>query len=359
MIKVRIALIGCGRVANHYKYILSQIDNDLFKICAVVDTDINKASAFGKHLGCDYFTSFDDLIVEHKIDLSIILTPSGMHYHHAKFFLMRNVNVLVEKPLAMLPEHCNELSSLANENGLLLCVAFQNRFNKALGHLKKTRDSGQLGKIISASIRLRWCRLQSYYEDGWHGTWLMDGGVINQQAIHHVDALNWILGPVYSISAISTNRLNSLEAEDTMVCIGKFESGALFTVEATTSARPIDYEASLSIVAENGVVEVGGVALNEIKRWDIINQSKVSLANVKALYNETFDSGYGLGHIELLTQTFDAILEKKVVSPVEMESAKFTTSIIHSIYASVEAGSIINLKDKKVSKYLGRQKNER
>ena len=110
---------------------------------------------------------------------------------------------------------------------------------------------------------MRWCRLQDYYEDGWHGTWKYDGGVINQQAIHHVDALNWLLGPVDSLTATITNRLNNLEAEDTLVSIMKFENGALGTIEATTAARPEDFEASLSVVGENGMVLVGGIALNK------------------------------------------------------------------------------------------------
>ena len=86
---------------------------------------------------------------------------------------------------------------------------------------------------------------KSYYEDGWHGTWAQDGGVINQQAIHHVDAINWLLGPIDSLTATISNQLNDLEAEDTLVAIMKFENGALGTIEATTAARPEDFAASL------------------------------------------------------------------------------------------------------------------
>ena len=81
---------------------------------------------------------------------------------------------------------------------------------------KKAFESNRFGKLVSVSVRLRWCRLQEYYDDGWHGTWAQDGGVTNQQAIHHVDALTWICGEVKSVSAISAKRANKLQAEDTL-----------------------------------------------------------------------------------------------------------------------------------------------
>ena len=93
-------------------------------------------------------------------------------------------------------------------------------------------------------------------------------GVTNQQAIHHVDALTWICGDAKSVSAMSANRANKLEAEDTLVAAIELENGGLATLELTTAARPKDIEASITITGTNGVAQIGGVALNKIEQWN-------------------------------------------------------------------------------------------
>ena len=150
---------------------------------------------------------------------------------------------------------------------LMLGVVYQNRLNPAIQFLKNELNKGVFGKIITASIRLRWARYQDYYEDEWHGTWKQDGGVINQQAIHHVDVMNWLCGPVTEVCATGGNLINNLEAEDTMVGIIKFKNGSFGTIEATTGLRPKDQEASISIVGDKAIATVGGIALNKIEKW--------------------------------------------------------------------------------------------
>ena len=129
---------------------------------------------------------------EIKVDLIIILTPSGLHYEHSNLALNFGFNVLVEKPICLLPADAEKLYKKAKSKKLLLGVGFQNRYNKAIVFLKNALDKKLFGKIVSISVVLRWCRFQNYYSDDWHGTWKFDGGVINQQAIHHIDALNYI-----------------------------------------------------------------------------------------------------------------------------------------------------------------------
>ena len=98
----------------------------------------------------------------------------------------------------------NYLVKLAKKNKLIYSIFFQNRFNKAIKTLKEAVENNKFGKINICSIKLHWCRYQSYYEDAWHGTWLNDGGVINQQAIHHIDALSYIGGEIESVCALCT-----------------------------------------------------------------------------------------------------------------------------------------------------------
>ena len=136
-----------------------------------------------------------------------------------------------------------------DENNCKLFIIKQNRFNVPVLKLREAIESNRFGKLVLGTVRVRWARHQSYYDqDSWRGTWALDGGVINQQAIHHVDVINWLMGPITELCSTAGNRLNRLEAEDTLVSILKFSNGAFGTIEATTAARPIDYEASLSVV---------------------------------------------------------------------------------------------------------------
>ena len=270
MNKIRIVTIGCGRVAEHYKKILDSGVVSNWRMVGFYDVLNDRAEYFAQHFNTKSYESFESMLETAKPDLVLILTPSGLHYQHTKTAFDYDCHVLCEKPITMLPSQAEELEQIASTKNLMYGTAFQNRLNPAITALRKALKESRFGKIITATICLRWCRYQDYYEEGWHGTWSQDGGVINQQAIHHVDALNWLLGPIESINATITNRLNDLEAEDTLVAIMKFENGALGTIEATTAARPEDFEASLSVVGEKGMVLVGGIALNKIVTWEFV-----------------------------------------------------------------------------------------
>ena len=292
------------------------------------------------------------MLNQKKIDLAIICSPSGMHYSHASILINKGINVLVEKPLTLTIHQSAKLEIMAKENKVLLNVAFQNRFNPAVQILKKNFLEGRFGKIVTSTIRLRWCRYQEYYNDEWHGKWASDGGVINQQAIHHIDALNWIVGPVEKVCAISTNRLNQLEAEDTLVAILKLKDGGLGTIEATTAARPEDFEASISVVGEKGMVEIGGIALNQIKTWKFIDKIDTD-SNVIQKYSQDVPTGYGLSHITLLQKIIDSLLKKEKKNIISAKETILSTKLIHALYKSDETKKWVLLSDEPISQRLG------
>ena len=351
--KLSIAFIGLGRVYNHYKNILKDFKIYEVNVVGVCDKNKNKVNEEAKYWDCDGYQSYKDMIEAIDADLLLILTPSGLHYEHAKYCLENDLNVLVEKPLTMTPLKSIELMDLSKSRKKMLSVAFQNRFNPAIKFLKKIVREGSLGKIITVSIRLRWCRYQEYYEDDWHGTWLMDGGVINQQAIHHLDAMTWIFGPIDSVCASSENRLNKLEAEDTLVAIAKFKNGSLGTIEATTAARDEDFEASLEVISEGGIIQIGGIALNKIKFIKLKNLDKKVSEEIIQNFSQNVKTGYGLSHSEILENTFEALINGDINAPVEVSTTLPTTYLVHSIYKSVESNKWISLDSMPTSEKLG------
>ncbi len=351
--KVKVAILGAGNVAKHYRNILKKVPNTSYEIVGICDIDENAASLLASDFGCRYFNEINLLIHSVNPDLMIILTPSGLHFEHAKTALENGCHVIVEKPISNLPFEASTLKKIAQKNKKMIVVAFQNRLNPAIQCLKKAIDNKRFGKIITSTIRLRWCRYQDYYNDGWHGTWALDGGVINQQAIHHVDVMNWLMGPVAELCSSAGNRLNNLEAEDTLVSILKFNNGALGTIEATTAARPIDYEASLSVVGEKGYAVIGGVALNIIEKWNFVEPISED-ENAPLRYSVDVPSGYGLSHETLINRTLETIQKKEFCSPIELDSCISTCELIHALYSSNENRQWVKLIDKPISKFLGR-----
>jgi predicted dehydrogenase len=349
---IRIALIGCGRVAQHYKKIFDSGVVSNWEFVGCFDILRSRAKDFASHFNAKSYDSFESMLIKASPDLVLILTPSGLHYQHTKIAFDFNCNVLCEKPITMMPSEAEELKKIASKKNLMYGTAFQNRLNPAIRALENAIKGNRFGKIITATIRLRWCRYQDYYEDGWHGTWAQDGGVINQQAIHHVDAINWLLGPIESVNATITNRLNNLEAEDTLVAMMKFQNGALGTIEATTAARPEDFEASLSVVGEKGMVLVGGIALNKIETWKFI-ESNPDDELVQKNSSQDVETGYGISHGPLLQNVIDALQKNSTEAFVSPDDAISTARVVHALYKSDEDRSWVELKNKPISNRLG------
>ena len=203
---------------------------------------------------------------------------------------------MVEKPMALKLSDAEMMISACEKNGVELFVIKQNRFNLPIVKLREAIESGRFGKLLIGSIRVRWCRTQKYYDQAeWRGTWSMDGGVLTNQASHHIDMLIWMMGEVESLNAYSATFLSKIEAEDSAVASLKFKNGAIGTIEATTAARPTDQEGSISILGEKGQVEIGGFAMNEIKIWQFDDLKDEEKRDIQK-YSVNPPNVYGYGH---------------------------------------------------------------
>jgi UDP-N-acetyl-2-amino-2-deoxyglucuronate dehydrogenase len=346
-----IAFIGCGRVAQwQAKFFEGGIEG--VSVVSVCDSVEEKALEMASRFNAEAKYDYAEVLAQDNVDIVSIMTESGYHFEHAKQALLAGKHVIVEKPPCMFPEQIIELRDLAVSRNLMYAPIFQNRYNPAIKVLKQAVDDGRFGKLVCASVRLFWCRYQDYYEDGWHGTWRMDGGVLNQQAIHHVDAMQWICGEVDSVNAVQANRLNDLEAEDTTVATVKFENGALGTIEVTTAARPEDMDASLTLVGELGSATIGGVALNEVSHWKFVD-SHPDDVHIPSQYSTEVPNGYGYSHGPLIEDIVRRIREGKYVAPIAPESAAQTVRLIHSLYRSAEDSAVVQLRDDLRSRKLG------
>jgi len=176
--------------------------------------------------------------------------------------------------------------------------------------------------------------------------------VLSQQAIHHLDALRWLGGPVEAVCASGQAVLNKLEAEDTAVAVVRFESGALGTIEATTSARPRDFEASLHLVGEKALAKVGGVAMNHIETWAPVTP-EAGDDTVRERHSQDVPTGYGLSHGPYIRDVLRCLDEGRRDVAVGVEEGLKTLAFLHAIYASMEIGGWVQLADRPESSRLG------
>lgn len=344
---LNIALIGCGRIAGHHCRNITSIEG--LKLTAVCDLEISKAQAYSQEFDVPAYSNYHKMLQIHpEVDVVAIITPSGMHYEHAKEVISRyEKHVIVEKPLFLKISHLNEMYDLAKARGVEIFPVFQNRYNKAVQKVKQALATQELGSTNIFSVRVRWCRPQRYYDlSPWRGTFAMDGGAITNQGVHHIDLLRYLGGEVDEVYANMGTYGSNIEVEDTCVATMKFKNGSVGTLEITTSARPDDFEASISIIGTKGLAQIGGIAVNELQIFTMD-------PSATARHSEDFSKCvYGNGHKQLYQDILNHF-QKVAPYPVDREDATGTITLLHSFYVSNELQQKVRPSQKLESKNLG------
>lgn len=340
---LKIGLVGCGRIAKRHSELLGNGQIEGASLASVCDIVASKAEAIAGIFGVPWFTDMHEMMEQAKPDVVVILTESGLHAEHAIALAPHGKHIIVEKPMALTLDDADEMIRACDQHGIRLFVVKQNRFNVPVIKLREALEAKRFGKLILGTVRVRWCRHQKYYDqDAWRGTWALDGGVLSNQASHHVDLLEWMMGDVESVFAKATTALADIETEDTAVVILKFRSGAMGVIEATTAARPTDLEGSISILGEKGTVEVGGFAVNEMKVWRFEEAAPDDEA-VLTEFSVNPPNIYGFGHQAYYQHVVDCILTEQPQLVDGLEGRR-SLELISAIYESVETGREVSMR---------------
>lgn len=348
----KVALIGCGRVAGHH--CLSIANTEGVSLAAVCDLVEEKAQAYGDEYGIPVFTNYREMLDQHpEINIVAIITPSGMHWEHAREIIGHyGKHVIVEKPTFMRPEHAEQAFTQADEKGVKIFPVFQNRYNKAVKRVRQAITSDELGDIRIISARVRWCRPQRYYDmSPWRGTFSHDGGALTNQCIHHVDLLRYLGGEVKRVNAFMRTLGAEIEVEDTVVATMSYDNETVGILEGTTAARPHDFEASLSIVGSKGLAQIGGVAVNELQ---VFTPDPEECANNSEDFIGIKGHGavYGFGHGEMYRDIV-GYFAGGTPYPVNRKDCISTLKLLHAFYRSDEAGSWVTVDSVEQSQRLG------
>jgi len=351
---LNIGIVGCGRISRRHADLLGMGQITGARLVSVCDIDIDKAKVVSDRYNVPAYTDMDKMLCDEDIDVVVVLTPSGLHAKHVINLAKHGKDIMVEKPMALTLEDADSMIESCDRNNCRLFVIKQNRFNVPVVKLREAYEKNRFGKLVLGTVRVRWARHQSYYDqDAWRGTWSMDGGVLTNQASHHVDMLEWIMGDVESVFARSTTALVNIEAEDTAVVILKFKNGSLGIIEATTATRPKDLEGSISILGEKGNVVIGGFAVNEMQSW-AFEEEQAGDNNILKKYSVNPPNVYGFGHKAYYKHVVDCILNggQNLVDGLQ---GRKSIELISAIYESVETGKEVFLRFKPKKCKLGQK----
>lgn len=262
---IRIGLVGCGAISTQHLEAIAALEG--LELAGVVSATADRARTVGQQWGVPWFTRLEDLLGRDDLDAVTISTPSGLHPAQALAALESGRHVLVEKPIALSVADAEAVVGEGHTRGLTVATISQRRFEPAIRALHSAVGSGALGTVSLIMAEGLYHRPQSYYDSAtWRGTRELDGGVLMNQAIHVVDLVRWIGGPVASVAAHMVTLGHEMESEDTACVSLRFRNGTLGNIVATTCASP-EFPTELRVYGSRGHVRIVG---EDAVEWDVV-----------------------------------------------------------------------------------------
>jgi UDP-N-acetyl-2-amino-2-deoxyglucuronate dehydrogenase len=340
-LNVRVGLIGAGNISATHARAAAAIDG--VSVAAVYGPTRGHAETLAALHGAVAYDSLDGFLSHKPLDIVIVGSPSGRHAEHALAAAKSGRHVLVEKPLDISTERVDALLAETNRLGVAVGVIFQDRLKPHICRSKQIVDQGRLGQPVIATAQVKWYRPPEYYASSrWRGTRAMDGGgALMNQAIHTVDLLIWLFGPVRHVSARTATRVHAIEVEDTAVATLEFASGALGSLEATTSAYP-GYSRRLELTGSEGTLRIEGDELTAIDLRDAPAFKPSPPASRPTESSASPVVSDASAHSRVIRDFIDAI--EKGRSPVcNGPEGRKSVALVEAIYRSAEQKRPIDL----------------
>lgn len=331
MTELRFAIAGCGKIApRHAAEIVKH-----GKLIAVCDIVPQKAGELGRAYNAVAFESLEDLLKEQRPDVLAICTPNGLHATHAVLALDAGSHVLCEKPMSTRSVDALNMIAASKENNRKLFVVKSTRYNPALASLKKAVDSGALGKVYSFQMNCFWNRPLAYYADSWKGDRELDGGTLFTQFSHYIDALLWIFGSIESVSGFRKNLAHegTIDFEDTGVASISMKNGILGGINWSINTYRKNMEVSLTVIAENGTLEISGEYMNEL-RYQAGDAVQLDVADPGSPNDYGFYKGSMSNHDKIYDNLVKALADDNHPFAGAADGLK-TVETIERIYRSV------------------------
>ncbi|MBA62528.1 MAG: oxidoreductase [Planctomycetaceae bacterium] len=340
-------IVGCGMIANFHARAIADIRGA--QLVGAYSRSRKSSERFTSEHGGTAYNSLDQLLTDPDLDVVTICTPSGAHMEPAIAAANAKKHVIVEKPLEITLKRCDSIIDACKRNRVKLFTIFPSRYHQSSKLLKKAIDKGKFGKLTIGDAYVKWFRTQQYYDSGaWRGTWDLDGGgALMNQAIHNVDLLSWLMGPVVEITAQADMLAHKrIDVEDVVVATLRFANGALGVVEATTAAFP----GALKKIEIHGSQGSAAIEEEDIITWDFARMTKADKDLVEKMAGTTQTGGgaadpAAIGHQAHSALFRDAIraIQGKSSNSIDGSQGRLSVEIILAIYKAAASGRAVQL----------------
>lgn len=340
-------IVGCGMIAKFHARAIADIKGA--KLVGCFNRTIDKANALAAEFGGQPTDDLAEMLARPDIQIITICTPSGAHMEPAIAAAKAGKHVIVEKPLDVTLKRCDAMIDACAKAGVKLGTIFPSRFHKSSQLLKKAVDEGRFGQLTLGDAYVKWYRTQAYYDSGaWRGTWKLDGGgALMNQAIHSVDLLIWLMGPVVEVTAhTATLAHERIEVEDVATATLRFANGALGVIEATTAAFP----GSLKKIELSGSQGMAVLEEESIIKWQFAKMNKRDQQLLEEMQNRTKTGGGAAdpaaighqAHAELFREFIKAVKDDKNPN-LDGSEGRRSVELILAIYKSAKTGKTVKL----------------
>lgn len=340
---LRFAIIGAGNIGKIQAEAIAHIPE------ARVTVVCNRGEAAGRALAgsCQaaWEAEFSQAVTRDDVDVVTICTPSGTHAEIAQAAAAAGKHLLVEKPIDVTLPRVDAIIDAAEEAGVVLACVFPTRFAAGPHRAKEALEGGRLGTLSFADCYVKWYRPQSYYDGNWRGTWQLDGGgALMNQSIHSIDLLQWLAGPVKSVTAKTKTLAHDMETEDTAAAVLEFENGALGVIQGATSCWPGDRQ-SVQLRGDRGTIELAEGRIVTWKLADAAEDEEETMLNLEQAKGSGAADPTAIGfemHRRQIADLIEAIRHGRSPRILGAEARK-SVELIRAIYRSAQTGQTVAL----------------
>ena len=330
--KIKFAVIGCGHIGKRHAEMISR--NEESELVALVD--IKPKEDLGiETFNVPFFNNVDELLASGlDIDVVNIASPNGFHAEHALKALAQKKHIVVEKPMSLNKGDAEKVIFKALNMHRNVFAVMQNRYSPPSVWIKEMIGSGRLGKIYMVQLNCYWNRDDRYYKpESWHGKKDLDGGTLFTQFSHFIDIMYWLFGDIENIQAKFNdfNHKDLTDFEDSGFVSFDFVNGGMGSLNYSTSVWNQNMESSLTIVAENGSVKIGGQYMNEVEYCHIKDYEMPELAPTNPGNDYGAYKGSAANHHYVIENVVDVLKGRAAITTNALEGLK-VVDIIERIY---------------------------
>lgn len=261
---MRVGIIGTGAIANMHARAYKAIG---YEITVCTNGTEERGKAFAEANGAEFVRDYEDVCRHPKVDYVDVCTFPSFRLQAVECCAAAKKHVLVQKPMAISMETAQKMVEIAKNAGITLGVVSQHRFDDSTVFIAKAIADGRMGKILQADAYVKWYRSAQYYLRPVKGAWDVEGGgALINQAIHQVDILLSLAGPVKDVVGTwQLGALHRIESEDVVNAMMRYQSGATGIIQASTAIWP-GYSERVEIHGTKGTAILTG---DKLTTWDV------------------------------------------------------------------------------------------